>query len=353
MISWVPEKSINVHKVASYLESTLTTKQFTNYGPNVQLLESKIRENFLVDNTKAVIVVNNGSTAIQVLAVAIQRVQNNPNFSWATQSFTFPPSAQSTLQNTLVIDIDLDGGIDLKQIPDNIDGIIVTNIFGNVVDIDKYEQWAEIHNKYLIFDNAATMYSFYKGKNCVNYGTGCSVSFHHTKPFGFGEGGAIIIDKKYENSVRCLINFGISLTDEYYTYDGTNGKMSDIAAAYILQYWDAQFDNIIKTHCDLYNYFKQEMINHNITHFKLFPSFHRNNIIVPACISILFDNYDVHYETELIQNGIIARKYYHPLKYTPNSQYIYNSILCIPCTIDMNHGDIDNILDLITTIVIS
>ena len=52
--------------------------------------------------------------------------------------------------------------------------------------------------------------TFYKGRNSCNYGNGSIISFHHTKPFGFGEGGAIIIDSKYEEGARRLINFGIS-----------------------------------------------------------------------------------------------------------------------------------------------
>ena len=89
--------------------------------------------------------------------------------------------------------------------------MIVTNIFGNVVDIQKYESFCRENNKFLIFDNAATGYTEYKGKNCLNFGIGCTISFHHTKPFGFGEGGAIIVDKKYEKSIRCLNNFGIRI----------------------------------------------------------------------------------------------------------------------------------------------
>ena len=346
MINWVPKKSINHNLVKTYLSNTEETGHFTNYGPNVRLLEEKTRQYFEIDETKAVIVVNNGSTAIQVLAAAIEYVQNR-DLKWATQGFTFPPSAQCNLSDVAIVDIDREGGIDIAQIDDSIDGVIITNIFGNVVNIDKYETWARENNKYLIFDNAATCYTFYKVKYCVNYGVGCGISFHHTKPFGFGEGGAIIVDKKYEQAVRCLINFGIGLTSEYFVKEGTNGKMSDVSAVYILQYWDTMFDTIIKKHNELYKYFKDEMKRRNITYFKLFPSFHDDDKIVPACISILFDKYDDAYEKIILDAGIFCRKYYHPLKNLPNSQYIYDHILCVPCTIDMTREDIDKILSII------
>ena len=61
-----------------------------------------------------------------------------------------------------------------------------------------------MNNKFLIFDNAATPFTYYKGKSCCNYGHGSTISFHHTKPLGFGEGGAIIVDKKYEKNKEYL-----------------------------------------------------------------------------------------------------------------------------------------------------
>jgi len=351
MISWVPTKPINDLIVSNLLKTSLKTNQFTNYGPNVQLLENTIRDKFCVNKNKAVIVVNNGSIAIHILAVAIQFVNDKTKLlQWATQSFTFPPSAQANLQNVFIVDSDLDGGIDLSKVDiTTTNGIIVTNIFGNVVDIEKYEHWANTYDKFLIFDNAATCFTFYKGQNCINYGVGCGISFHHTKPFGFGEGGAIIVDTKYESTVRSLINFGINLTDDYYVKEGTNGKMSDISATYILQYWNLQFDKIVQQHSALYNYFKQQSKSMS-QRFTLFSSFHDSDKIVPACINILFNNSNDSENINKLMNetNIHTRKYYHPIKATPNSQYIYDHILCIPCTIDMTKTDVDYILCLIS-----
>jgi dTDP-4-amino-4,6-dideoxygalactose transaminase len=112
----------------------------------------------------------------------------------------------------------------------------------------------------LIFDNAATSYSFYNNKNSCNYGNASTISFHHTKPIGFGEGGAIIIDLKYEKYVRNIINFGIDNYSIESTWDrkGANYKMSDIQAVYIIQYLD-NFHTIIEHHVMLYKYFISEI----------------------------------------------------------------------------------------------
>uniref|UniRef100_A0A6C0M0K4 DegT/DnrJ/EryC1/StrS aminotransferase family protein n=1 Tax=viral metagenome TaxID=1070528 RepID=A0A6C0M0K4_9ZZZZ len=343
-INWVPNKRINLNRVNNLLEKSIQTGQFTNGGPNVQLLENIIREKLQIDDNKAIIVVTNGSVALHSLTASIEYLHKK-KINWATQSFTFPPSAQGTLSNTKIVDIDKDGGLNLEELDESIGGIIVTNIFGNIVDIEKYEKWANENNKFLIFDNAATPFTFYKGKSCCNYGHGCTISFHHTKPLGFGEGGAIIVDKKYEKNVRCLNNFGIDLTEKYWVREGNNHKMSDIAAVYIIQYLD-NFDNIIKKHKELYNYFKTQILNLSLP-IKLFPSFHDEGKIMASCFCLLFDNYDDNIRLKLLENDIFCRKYYHPLLETKNTMEIFNNILCLPCTIDMEKKDIDFIINLI------
>lgn len=348
MLNWVPNKNIDTDLVNKLLEKSIENNQFTNNGPNVMLLESFIRDKFKINDDKSVIVVTNGAVALHSLTSGIWYTENK-TIKWATQSFTFPPSAQSNLSNVEIVDIDKDGGIDLKLIDKSTNGIIVTNIFGNVVDIDKYTEWAKTNNKFLIFDNAASAYTFYKDKNCLNYGNGCIISFHHTKPFGFGEGGAIIVDKKYEKAIRCLNNFGIGLTDDYWVKEGNNNKMSDISAVYILQFLMNNFDKIVNHHNELYRYVKEKMKkrDNTITACKLFPSFHEDNIIVPSCLCILFDNYDDNIRLKLLENNIYCRKYYYPLKNTKIACEIFDSILCITFTTEMTKDNIDEIFEIV------
>jgi len=344
-MNWVAQKNIDTDIVNKLMLLPLKTNQFTNGGTNVKLLEEFIKTRLKIDDNKCVIVVTNGSVALHALATGIEYYEKK-KINWATQSFTFPPSAQSNLSKVKIIDIDKDGGLDINKVDNTINGLIVTNIFGNIVDIEKYESYCKKYNKFLIFDNAATAYTSYKGKNCLNYGHGCTISFHHTKPFGFGEGGAIIVDKKYEKSIRCLNNFGIGLTEKYWVPEGNNNKMSEISAIYILQYLMTNFDNIVEKSNRLYNYFKQKMVKNNITHFKLFSSFH-DGVIVPSCFCILFDKYDDKIREKLSENNIQARKYYHPLDDSKVANEIFNNILCTPCNIDMNKRDIDKIFEIL------
>jgi dTDP-4-amino-4,6-dideoxygalactose transaminase len=345
-IQWVPEKNIDFEKVKELLKDSINAKQFTNYGPNVQLFEKYIQEKFEIQNNKAVIVVVNASLGLQILTQSINFYYDK-KISWATQSFTFPPSNQGTLIDSHIVDIDYGGGLNLSEITDDIGGLIVTNIFGNIVDIDKYEKYSMDNNKILIFDNAATHYTFYKGLNCLNYGSGCVISFHHTKPFGFGEGGAIIVDTKYENIVRKLINYGIGYDEnKYYLPEANNCKMSDIQSSFIMQFLINNFDSIITNHSILYDHAVKKIENTNI---KLYPSFHDKNKIILSCFSFLFETYEQskNIEKKLLENNIFCRKYYHPLKNTTITNDIYGKILCVSCHKDMKTCDFDFIFNII------
>jgi dTDP-4-amino-4,6-dideoxygalactose transaminase len=252
---------------------------------------------------------------------------------------SFPSSAQGPLENVHIVDIDKDGGMDLDKIPP-CDGIIVTNVFGNVVDIEKYERWCKDHNAFLIFDNAATSYTTYQGKNACNYGNASTISFHHTKPIGFGEGGCIIIDSIYEKTLRTVLNFGIDNHSAFPKWNpkGGNYKMSDIQAIYIIQYLD-HFQRIKSHSQSLYDYFCKQ------TNLSMYPNF-SDDIPFVSCICFFSEKNDAIIEA-LLKKDVFSRKYYYPLIDTPVANYFFKRIICIPCTIDMTLQDIDFIIEII------
>ena len=341
MASWVSKKNINHDRIRELLEKSIEKNHFTNGSPLVEMLEKRTREILKIDDSKAVICVSNGTVAIWAAVAAIE-LYHSKDMTFCTQSFTFPASAQGCLNKTIIVDIDKDGGIDLELVDISIcDGIIVTNVFGNVVNISKYEEWCLAHKKFLIFDNAATSNTFYKGRNSCNYGTAATLSFHHTKPIGFGEGGCVIIDKQFERSFRNIINFGIDNTSpsgKWHTKGG-NYKMSDLQAAYIIQYLD-NFDSIVAKKSDSYGYFVECISKRS--DIKLFPNF-SDSLPFVSCISILIDN-SKEVMQKLLESGIYCRKYYNPLIPTPVATTIYNEIICISCTDDTTRADIDRII---------
>jgi perosamine synthetase len=337
-IQWINHKEIDFDNIQKILLSSIRTNQLTNYGPVVKKLEDFFRNKLKMSDDKCVIAVNNGTGALHALVSGINSYTSS-TLKYAVQDFTFPSSAQGPLMDSKIIDIDEEMGLKLDEVDDEIDGIIVTNLFGHVVNISKYVEWANKYNKILLFDNATVTKTYYNDLNVLNYGNGSIISLHHTKPLGYGEGGLIIADKKYEEAIRKCINFGFELKKGVLKWDkrGGNYKMSEISAAFILDYLKS-FDKIIKTHIDLYEYFLKEIENIEI---QTFPNFSSGTPFV-NCIPIIFKTKITNehlYQFERL--GITARKYYAPLKNKKNSSDIYSRILCLPCHIDMDKNSID------------
>ena len=66
-ITWLSQKKINKDNIEEYLSLCESTNQFTNIGPVIPLLESYIRDKFLINSDKAVILAGNGTTALHAL----------------------------------------------------------------------------------------------------------------------------------------------------------------------------------------------------------------------------------------------------------------------------------------------
>lgn len=337
MVSWVPKKDINYDQIKNFLDESQKTNQFTNGGPIVKILEDNVRILLEIDDTKSIICVSNGTHALCAVVAAFELYESK-ELKFVSQSFTFPASVQGYLKTVDVVDIDEHGGLNLDLVGD-CHGIIVTNVFGNVVDIQKYTDWSLTRNKYLIFDNAATPYTKYKGSNSCNFGHASVVSFHHTKPIGFGEGGCVIINKEFEPYVRRVINFGFEKVPlPIWNRFGSNYKMSDIQAAFILQHL-LKIYSIVHKHKSLFVYFKSR------AKLTMFPNF-SSEIPFLSCFCVLTNNSDEKLKL-LLENNICARKYYVPLIDSPVANKIYSCILCIPCTTDMSYFDVDKIIKLI------
>jgi dTDP-4-amino-4,6-dideoxygalactose transaminase len=339
-IKWLAKKTIDWDQIRKLLAECEKTNQYTNIGPLILKLESLIRDKFGIDASKAVIVTSNGTTALHALVGGLNS-HCKKELVYATQSFTFPSSALGPLKNAKIIDIDIHGGPDLQALdPLACDALIVTNVHGNVVDLDTYQQWSEEHKKLLILDNAATGYTFYKGTNSCNYGNASIISFHHTKPFGFGEGGCIIVDKQYEKIIRQTLNFGFDYSlGEHMSYDkmASNYRMCDINAAFIISYLSNNFEKIVKRHTEIYRLFRD-----NLKDYEMFPNF---SDTLPVCSSICIINK----KDELVSTAnfpFVTRKYYKPLdSLAPVSANIFKRILCLPCNIDMSDAEVISIIN--------
>lgn len=318
MYNFVQKKQLDIDTFSSYLEQAQNNNQFSNYGYAVKLLEQRAKDRLKIQDHKAVIAVSNGTSAIHAILLAIKT--NTGMHRVGSQAFTFPSAVQGVVDYAEIVDFTSYLEFDFSQLI-NTQISVVTNVFGHIQNIDSVSKKAIEYEQILIFDNAATPYSFWDGINTCNYGFASFISLHHTKPLGFGEGGLIIIDKLYEELIRKIICFGKEDDTPYSKY-ASNFKMSELSAAGVLQWWDQiDFDELAAKY--KYNYFKQaEKLPKGI---KLYPSNDNLSNFFPSCLPVI-------HQQPVSSTDPEIKKYYQPLANVPISKDLYERILCYPIT---------------------
>ena len=346
MINWVGNKTVNMNIVNNKIQECIENTNFTNNGKNVLQLQKDLKNLFHIDENKETLLTCNGDIGINAIIGGFNiHYQKKLRF---VQSFTFPTSIQGNLNDSIVFDIDENMGPDIKLLESRkheYDGIVITNCFGLSVNIELYEKFCYDNNKILVFDNAASSMTFYKNKNHINYGHASMISLHHTKPIGFGEGGFILFDKKYLESMKKSICFGY--TDIFkYNYDiyDNNYKISEIASIYISEYLK-NIDIIFKHYTKIIKYFIEKIKKiHNIFLLQNYSEYEESLL---STIPIIFDkkvNID-----KFIENKIEAKKYYYPIENEnhKNSQKLFDNIICLPLNLDIDEKIIDKYIEIL------
>lgn len=342
--AWVPRKQVDMQVVQDLLYNSFARNHFANNGPAVQALEAYVRKLLRIHDSKALIAVSNATAGIHAVVDAWGGGNN-----FVTQAFTFPASAQGPLQHVQIVDMDVAAnGPNLNQIEGRPAGLIVTNVFGHVCNIDLYTKYAQETGCKLLFDNAATPWSFWNGENACNFGNASVISFHHTKPLGFGEGGMIIIDRADEAMVRRIINFGYDVPkgDEQYMPTGNNYKMSDVSAAFIMAHLKANAIRSRKLHQDRFQDLQNSFAIRPSTRGRLrFFTDSLDEFL--SCFAVLFPK---PVPLQFFQQfQLYVRKYYKPLsldrqKY-PVAWDLYDRIICFPCHAELTAKDLERYVE--------
>ena len=129
--------------------------------------------------------------------------------------------------------------------------IVVVHYAGVGCEMDSIMEIASRHNIPVVEDNAHGLFGRYKGRQLGTFGAMATQSFHETKNFTSGEGGALLInDKKYIEDAEILREKGTNRSrffrgqvDKYtWVNVGSSYLPSDILAAFLL----AQLEDIDK-----------------------------------------------------------------------------------------------------------
>jgi dTDP-4-amino-4,6-dideoxygalactose transaminase len=110
-------------------------------------------------------------------------------------------------------------------------GILGVHVWGRPCAIEPLTAIARRHGLGLLFDAAHAFACSHQGQMIGSFGNAEVFSFHATKFFNTFEGGAIVTnDDDLADRIRLMRNFGFAGMDNVVTV-GTNGKMTEFAAA--------------------------------------------------------------------------------------------------------------------------
>lgn len=330
-----------------YLKQIWESTWLTNQGPLTKELEKILADRFGV---KHVILVNNGTSALQLLYKALELKNNiitTPYSYVATTSSLvwegLNPIFCDINVNTACPDINL-----LEKILEsetNIGGMVFTHVYGNAGPIEKYEKLAAKYSIPLIFDAAHCFEAKYKNENMVKFGNASTISFHATKLFHTIEGGAVATDDdEIARKVEYMRRFAHDEEGGYYGI-GINAKMTEFNAAMglsVLPYMEKVIEKR-KNIFDSYDHFLKEKVDifkwneHLTKNYAYYPIFLKDEEAVEKVKKHLF------------KNQINVRRYFHPslnlLPYVkgtdcPVSEDLCSRVICLPLDIELSEDDI-------------
>lgn len=228
----------NREKLSQYIDGIYERNWLTNNGPLVQELTRRLEEYLGVEN---LLLVSNGTLALQVAyrVLGINKPVNGRAAEAITTPFTFIATASSLQwEGVKPVFADIDPNTWCLH-PNNIEpaitdatrAIVPVHVFGNACDVEAIDEIAKQHNLKVIYDAAHTFGVRYRGESLLKYGDAATLSFHATKLFHTGEGGAIIFKRKEDlERAAKMINFGITGPGAIDGL-GLNAKMSELQAA--------------------------------------------------------------------------------------------------------------------------
>lgn len=339
-IRFIESKYPDQQRINTLLSISQQANHWTNFGPVSRLFEKKVEEYLQLPATLKVVGCCNATTATHALANLLA-LKSHTKLRWAISAFGFYSSIEGPLQSALILDCDTRGMLCLKELEkylDKFDAFIVTNVFGLQSDLSQYQEFAMKHEKLMITDSAMALGSHSHAANeCI--------SFHHTKPWGFGEAGCAIVDRRDERLFRELISFG-HIPDQPLIKTATNGKISDIACAYVID----RLDSILQFK-ESYSVQYQRILE--IGESLSLPALSdRSASSIPGNVAFTFP-FAVNSET-IFQNELPLAKYYYPLSNDcPRAVDLYQRMVNVPCHSEIAHfsdEEIYNCLKLILTL---
>lgn len=348
----------SIESYQSYLKRAWDKVWLTNRGELTLELEKKIKQKY---NTTNLIITNNGTIPLQI---ALKLLGNQGDI--ITTPFSYVATTSSILwENCTPVFVDIHPeylSIDETKIEAAITSkttaILATHVFGNPCHVEAIENIAKKHNLALIYDAAHCFGVVYNNSSIFNFGDVSTCSFHATKIFHTGEGGAMFC--KDENLFHKLFyshNFGHNGPLEFHGV-GINAKISELQSAMGLAVFD-ELDFIFSERKKVVDFYLNNLDFTKLSTMKIRENTQWNYSYFP----VIFNSEEelLRVQKQLNAADIFPRRYFFPSLNTidfvegepmPISESIASKILCLPLFVGLEKQDLEKITTIINTTVL-
>ena len=339
----------------NYIKKIWENQWLTNDGVLFKELSLKLKKELGVSN---IIPMTNGTLPIQIALNAFGRegeIITTPFSYVATTSCIVWEKCTPVFVDINPDYLTIDETKIEAAITEQTTCILATHVYGNPCHVQVIDKIAKRYDLKVIYDAAHCFGVNYKGQSIFNFGDVSTCSFHATKLFHTGEGGALFCqDQEILHEMHYRHNFGHNGQEKYHGL-GINAKMSELQAAMglsVLPY----IDHIIENRKRVCDYYTQNLNFSNLRSLKLRANTQWNYSYYP----IIFNT-----EQELLkiknilsESSILTRRYFYPsltqLPYvksgrTPVAEDIAKRVLCLPVYPQLQESSCKNIVKLINS----
>ena len=231
-------------KEMEYMKQAVENKKICGDGPFTKKCNQWLEERF---HAQKVLLTTSGTTALEMATILCDLHEGDEVI---LPSYTFSSTATSVVltgAKLVFVDIrpdtmDIDETKIEDAITDKTKAIMVVHYAGVACEMDTIMDIAKRHNLKVIEDAAQGVMSTYKGRYLGTIGDFGCYSFHETKNYSMGEGGALVINNpEYNEKAEILREKGTNRAkffrgqvDKYtWVNYGSSYLPSDLNAAYL------------------------------------------------------------------------------------------------------------------------
>jgi dTDP-4-amino-4,6-dideoxygalactose transaminase len=325
----------------------------TNRGELALELEEKLKQHLSVSN---IIITTNGTIP---LMIALKLLGKQGEI--ITTPFSYVATTAAIVwENCTPVFVDIHPEyltIDETKIEaaitDKTTAILATHVFGNPCQVEAIEAIAKKHNLKVIYDAAHCFGVTYKDKSIFEYGDVSTCSFHATKLFHTGEGGAMFTkDAALQHQLFYSHNFGHNSPITFHGI-GINGKISELQAAMGLAVFP-YIETIVAERKKVVDFYNTHLDFSKLQALKIRENTHWN-----------YSYYPVIFESEeqmsrilglLNTNQIMPRRYFYPSLNTidyakgnsmPISEHVASRVICLPLYVGLTVLELEKIITII------